>query len=148
MNFIRFGNTGGAFTFDGVSEIVQDPLTGVAAFRRNTNSVNFTHEIYEGSDESFEEIKDQTTSDETVNYQTFDNVGRRFKDGATLKTFGDSITDEYIIQNDGTTIFKIYNDGRIGTNQLKAAVVRIVHAHDIPVYDTAGVLHGYIKVFT
>jgi hypothetical protein len=84
----------------------------------------------------------------TIQQQTFDGVGRRYKDGASNDTFGDNISNTYQINKNGTVLFEINNDGKIYTNQLKAPVVRVTQAHEIPIYDTAGVLHGYIKVFT
>jgi hypothetical protein len=146
MNYIRLG--GGAFKFDGVNAIVQDPLTGVISFTRNTTTLSYEHVIYEGTDESYEYLEETATNNRSTVGQTFDSMSRQYKDGATGDTFVDTVSDTYQIQKNGTTLFKIFNNGRIGTNQLKAAVVRVTQAHEIPVYDTAGTLHGYIKVFT
>jgi hypothetical protein len=147
MNYIKLGG-GGAFKFDGVNAIVQDPLTGVVSFTRNTTTIDYDHVIYEGTDESYQALEELATNNRTTVGQTFDSMSRQYKDGASGDTFGDTVNDNYQIQKNGTTLFKIFNNGRIGTNQLKAAVVRVTQAHEIPVYDTAGTLHGYIKVFT
>jgi hypothetical protein len=147
MNYIKLGG-GGAFKFDGVNAIVQDPLTGVVSFTRNTTTLDYDHVIYEGTDESYQSLEEIATNNKTTVGQTFDSMGRQYKDGASGDTFGDTVNDNYQIQKNGTTLFKIFNNGRIGTNQLKAAVVRVTQAHEIPIYDTAGTLHGYIKVFT
>ena len=147
MNYIKLGG-GGAFKFDGVNAIVQDPLTGVVSFTRNTTTVDYDHHIYEGTDESYEHLEELATNNRTLVGQTFDVMSRQYKDGATGNTFGDTVSDTYSIARNGAVIFKINTDGKIYTNQLKAAVVRVTQAHEIPVYDTAGVLHGYIKVFT
>lgn len=147
MNYIKLGG-GGAFTFDGVDAIVQNPLTGVFSFSRNTNTPDYEHIIYEGTDESYQVLKENTSGNQTLVGQTFDNTGRQYRNGATGNTFGDIISDTFQIQNNGTTLFKIFNNGRIGTNQLKAPVIRATQAHEIPIYDEAGTLHGYIKVFT
>lgn len=147
MNFIRFGNNA-AFVFDGTNAIDQNPLTGVELFKRNTNTIDWTHEITEAPDERYEELTENSTGTSTLNAQTNTTVSRRYKDGVSSDTFGDTISDSYTIRKNGTIIFQIANDGKIGTNQLKAPVVRVTQAHEIPIYDAAGILHGYIKVFT
>jgi len=147
MNYIKLGG-GGAFKFDGVDAIVQDPLTGVISFTRNTTTLSYDHVIYEASDESYQTLEDLSTNNKTTVGQTYDNMARQYKDGATGDTFGDIVSDTFIISRNGAIVFKINTDGKIYTNQLKAPVVRVTQAHEIPVYDTAGVLHGYIKVFT
>jgi hypothetical protein len=146
MNYIKLGG-GGVFKLVD-TEIVQDPISGITAFNRNTSSVDYQHEIYEAPDEMNQVLTDNATSNGTLLVQTVDNILRRYKDGATGNTFGDRVSDTYQIQRNGAVVFQINTDGKIYTNQLKAAVVRVTQAHEIPVYDTAGVLHGYIKVFT
>jgi hypothetical protein len=146
MNYVKLGG-GGVFKLVD-TEIVQDPISGITAFNRNTSSADYQHEIYEAPDEMNQILTELSTSNGTIQVQTFDGVGRRYKDGASGDTFGDNISNTYQINKNGTVLFTILNDGKIGTNQLKAAVVRVTQAHEIPVYDTAGVLHGYIKVFT
>lgn len=44
-------------------------------------------------------------------------------------------------------LFSIMKDGQIRTNQILPNVSTNTHDYDIPIYDTAGVLKGYIKVF-
>jgi len=147
MNYIKLGG-GGAFKFDGVDAIIQDPLTGVVSFTRNTTTIDYDHVIYEGTDESYQALEELATNNKTTVGQTFDNMSRQYKDGATGNTFGDTVSDTYSIVRNGAIIFKINTDGKIYTNQLKAPVARVTQAHEIPIYDEAGVLHGYIKVFT
>jgi hypothetical protein len=146
MNYIKLGG-GGAFKYDNLSSIVQDPLTGIDSFTRNTNTIDYAHIVYEGTDESYESLTENASSTGTIKGQTSDGVYRTYKN-ATNDTFGDRISDSFIIQKNGSVLFEINNDGKIYTNQLKAPVVRVTQAHEIPVYDTAGVLHGYIKIFT
>jgi hypothetical protein len=147
MNYVKLGG-GGVFKLNSDNEIVQDPINGIIAFNRNTNSADYQHEIYEAPDEMNQILTELATDNGTLQAQTVDILFRRYKDGATGNTFGDSISNTFQIQSNGTVVFEINTDGKIYTNQLKAPVARVTQAHEIPVYDTAGVLHGYIKVFT
>ncbi len=148
MQFFNLGNTGGAFKFDGIDAITQDPTTGVLSFTRSVGNTSFSNQTDEQKDSTTEIIQDISASKKTTVLK--DYTGVNFKvEAPTGNPFEQTLTfSEWLLKNNGTEVFAIRKNGRIETNQIAAAVVRTIQSGEIPVYNEAAVLKGYIKIFT
>jgi len=105
-------------------------------------------------------ILSKTSNDDTVgDLSTGENVqeNRNKNQHATLiQDVGAVTTIQEILDKNrwsikdaaSVIVFAIGNDGKVRTNQTAAPGVHAVLAAELPIYDAAGVLVGYIPIFT
>ena len=148
MQFFNLGNTGGAFKFDNIDAITQDPATGVLSFVRSVGNTSYQNETDEQKDSTTETIDDFIASKKVTFYKDSEGINIKVE-APTGNPFEQTMTfSEWLLKNNGTEVFAIRKNGRIETNQIAASVVRTIQSGEIPVYNEAAVLKGYIKIFT
>ena len=88
MQFFNLGNTGGAFKFDNIDAITQDPATGVLSFVRSVGNTSYQNETDEQKESTTETIDDFTASKKVTFYKDSSN-----------KIYEKDITNNLIIQS-------------------------------------------------
>ena len=148
MQFFNLGNTGGAFKFNGVDAITQNPISGVTSFARNESSPDYTNIITEAIDGTTAVITESATGNKTIVAATQDTIINKVVDAVSVQNTSTQLGSlEWSVRNDGNKVFKIGIDGKIGTNQCQTPFVRVTQTFEIPVYNEVGTIKGYIKVF-
>ena len=73
----------------------------------------------------------------------------RIASNTTGTEFGEQLTYSgwRLFDTNLTKLFQVDQAGRIQTNQITSGVATNTHDFDLPIYDTAGTLKGYIKIY-
>ena len=95
---------------------------------------------------------DNSTSEGSIVAATKTNTFRTVSDAAGTTEISDEITTargwRVIDSANSQDLFRIGNTGRIHTNQLQAPGGAGIVQHRLPVFNTSGVLEGYIRVYS
>jgi hypothetical protein len=165
----------GAFTItDGTISVlngVADTGERIAALNAVDSSTSDTADIFvsadamdanmnvtDGVDISGKNITKTSNDDTAGDLSTGDNVQEnRNKNAHTTLVQAAGVTgiqeqldiDKWYIKDGASLVqFAVGKDGKINTNQAQAPAVHAVKVADLPIYDNAGVLIGYIPVMT
>ena len=115
---------------------------------RSVGNTSYQNETDEQKDSTTETIDDFIASKKVTFYKDSEGINIKVE-APTGNPFEQTMTfSEWLLKNNGTEVFAIRKNGRIETNQIAASVVRTIQSGEIPVYNEAAVLKGYIKIFT
>lgn len=144
--FIPSSNNNSAFNFDGVDTITQTPATGIVLFDRVVNDMSSQNETTEQPNKTIATVADTVTNEKVTETTQTTSKNVVIDDGAA-NTFGTDLDkDSLSVNANGSNLFAVDKTGKILTNQMIAPGVHVTVSYEIPIYNEAGTIKGYIPV--